>query len=349
MGYLGGELYSSLREEIGLFNGLVFLVDNLQCTKGVVIIITAENLCITAVVYIAVLLNKAVILCVQSVLQYFQLLVGAVISLCGKHFTECITQLVQSFYTLRFLACFSNLRHNIVFTEIHLSVNLGKGKVADIFHSGNNTGLLFCLLRPFLYSISQLQSADSLFKLFRKDSSLNGNTGGFGCIAIQRKLHALFHRAEYHFGVVKEIAVYGNTLVVLAYIAPIGHFHSHFLTLLQEYYIGCYLCSCVRFESVVRQTDSADKVSSFRKVLTDLRILLVKRSLCCDESYNAVRSYLVQRFCKEIVVNVEILLIVTLVEYSIRAKRNVADSCVKVVVGESSFLIALNLNIRCLI
>ena len=113
-------------------------------------------------------------------------------------------------------------------------------------------------------SVDEFQITDSLFKLFRKHSPLNRHTGGFVCISVKRKLHTLFHFTEYHFGVVDEIVVYGNALAVSADIAPIGaeaaskHFHSHFLTLLEEQNIRSDLCSCVSFESVVRQTDSAD-------------------------------------------------------------------------------------------
>ena len=62
MGYLGGVLDGSFREEIRLFYRLFLLVDNLQSAEGVIIIVTVENLLIYAVVDVAVLLYKAVVL-----------------------------------------------------------------------------------------------------------------------------------------------------------------------------------------------------------------------------------------------------------------------------------------------
>jgi len=137
--------------------------------------------------------------------------------------------------------------------------------------------------------------------------------------------------------------------MIFADIAPVGKFHRHFLTFLQEDNIRRYLRAGIRLESVVRQTDSAQKIGTFRKVFTDFRVLLIHSTLCGDKSYNAVRRYLIQRFCEEIVVYQEILLVVPLVEHSVISKRNIADSGVKIIVGECSFLIPLYLNIRRLI
>ena len=156
MGDFGGVFYCALGEEIRLFYGLGFLVDDLQSAEGIVIIVTAENLRITAVVYVAVLLYKAVVLRVQPILQGFQFRIGAVSFLCGEHFTECGTQFVQTPYSLGFLSGFRYLGHDVVFTEIHLSVNLGKGEIADIFDSRDNAGFLFSFLRPLSDSVCQL-------------------------------------------------------------------------------------------------------------------------------------------------------------------------------------------------
>ena len=71
MGDFGGVFYRALGKEIRLFYGLGFLVDDFQSAEGIVIIVTAENLRITAVVYVAVLLYKAVVLRVQPILQGF--------------------------------------------------------------------------------------------------------------------------------------------------------------------------------------------------------------------------------------------------------------------------------------
>ena len=133
--------------------------------------------------------------------------------------------------------------------------------------------------------------------------------------------------------------------MIFADIAPVGKFNRHFLTLLQENYIRRYLRAGVRLESVVRQTDSAHKIGTFRKVFTNFRVLLIQSTLCSDESYNAVRRYFIQRFCEKIVVYQEILLVVPLVEHSVISERNIADSGVKIIVGECSFLIPLYLNI----
>lgn len=183
---------------------------------------------------------------------------GGCILLFGEDFTESFPQLVQSLYAVKPFSCFRYLGHYVVFTEIHLSVNLGKGEIPHICRSRDNSCLFVTLFGMLADSVCEFQITDSLFKLFRKHSSLNRHTGGFVCISVKRKLHTLFHFTEYHFRVVDEIVVYGNALAVSAYIAPIGHFHSHFLTLLEEQNIRCNLRASVRLKCVVRQTDSAD-------------------------------------------------------------------------------------------
>ena len=156
MGDFGGVFYRALGKEIRLFYGLGFLVDDFQSAEGIVIIVTAENLRITAVGYAADLKNKALLLRDHSNLQGYQFRIGAVSFLCGEHFTECGAQFVQTLYSLGFLSSFRYLGHDVVFTEIHLSVNLGKGEIADIFDSRDNAGFLFSFLRPLSDSVCQL-------------------------------------------------------------------------------------------------------------------------------------------------------------------------------------------------
>ena len=77
--------------------------------------------------------------------------------------------------------------------------------------------------------------------------------------------------------------------------------------------------------------------------------MLVESTFCGNKCDYSVRSNLVKRFGKEIVVNKEVFFIITLVEYAIATERDIADCCVKVIIRESSIFIASDLNVSRLI
>ena len=122
----------------------------------------------------------------------------------------------------------------------------------------------------------------------------------------------MFHSAEYHFGVLLEILVDRHSVCCFAEFYPIGNNVKHFLALLQEDYIGSYLCSGIGEKSIVRQAYSTDKLRSLREILAELRIELIKCSFGSDESHNTARANLVECLCKEMVVYAQMQLIIPL-------------------------------------
>ena len=96
------------------------------------------------------------------------------------------------------------------------------------------------------------------------------------------------------------------------------------IPLLKENDIRNHFRTRVRPESVVRQPDRAEEISSFSKVFPHFRGLFIHCITGGHESDHAARTYLVNSFRKEIVVDAEPELIVRLVVYLIIAEWDVA-------------------------
>ena len=138
-----------------------------------------------------------------------------------------------------------------------------------------------------------------------------------------------------------KVAVHQDTVFIRAELYPIRLYIHNAVTLLQNKNVRNDLRSGVTLEGIIRQTDSADEVSSLGNILTDGGVFLIHRSLAGGESHYAARTELVQGFGEEVVVNEELVFIVTLVRNLEIPEGYIPHNGIKEAVGEVGFLKAL--------
>ena len=174
-------------------------------------------------------------------------------------------------------------------------------------------------------------------ELLGKVCPLVRNAGGFGTETPRHH----FHLSEYHFGMLNKVAVHQDTVFIRAELHPIRLYIHNAITLLQNKNVRNDLRSGVTLKGVVRQTDSTKQVGSLSNILSDSGVLLVHRSLAGDESHYAARTELVQGFGEEVVVDEELVLVVTLVRNLEIPEGYIPHNGIKEAVGEVGFLKAL--------
>ena len=104
---------------------------------------------------------------------------------------------------------------------------------------------------------------------------------------------------------VYKIAVDDKTIFRFAELHPVRLMVDRAVTFLEENNVADYIRTSICTESIVRQTDSTQQISTFRNVLAGRRILAVQRVAAGDEGHNAARTHLVDGFGEEIVVDAE--------------------------------------------
>ena len=122
---------------------------------------------------------------------------------------------------------------------------------------------------------------------------------------------------------------------------PIRLYIHNAVTLLQNKNVRNDLRSGVTLKGVIRQTDSTKQVSSLSNILSDSGVFLIHRTLARNERHYAARTELVQGFGEEVVVNEELMLVVSFIRYLKISKRHISDNAIKEAVGEVGFLKAL--------
>ena len=174
-------------------------------------------------------------------------------------------------------------------------------------------------------------------ELLCKVSALIRYTGGFGTET--PRYH--FHLTEYHFGMLYKVAVHRNAVLVCAEMHPVRLNIYNAVTLLQDENIRNDFRSGVALKGVIRQTDSAEQVGSLCDILSDCGIFLVHRPFARNKCHNAARSKFIKGLCKEVVVDQELVLVISLVGNFEIPERHIAHNGVKEAVGEICFLKAL--------
>ena len=81
--------------------------------------------------------------------------------------------------------------------------------------------------------------------------------------------------SENHFGVFKEIAVNGEPVLILTKMYPVGFNLNGTVTLLQEDDVGDNICTGIRFEGVIRQSNCTEQLRPLRDILANFGGLLV--------------------------------------------------------------------------
>ena len=174
-------------------------------------------------------------------------------------------------------------------------------------------------------------------ELLGKVCPLVRDAGGFGTETPRHH----FHLSEYHFGMLNKVPVHQDTVFICAELYPIRLYIHNAVTLLQNKNVRNDLRSGVTLKGVVRQTDSTKQVSSLSNILSDSGVFLIHRSLAGEERHYAARTELVQGFGEEVVVNEELVLVVTLVRNLEIPEGYIPHNGIKEAVREICFLKAL--------
>ena len=174
-------------------------------------------------------------------------------------------------------------------------------------------------------------------ELFGKVCPLVRDAGGFGTETPRHH----FHLSEYHFGMLNKVPVHQDTVFIRAELYPIRLYIHNAVTLLQNKNVRNDFRPGISLKGVVRQTDSTKQVSSLSNILADSGVFLIHRTLAGDESHYAARTELIQGFGEEVVVNEELVLVVTLVRNLEIPEGYIPHNGIKEAVGEVGFLKAL--------
>ncbi len=143
----------------------------------------------------------------------------------------------------------------------------------------------------------------------------------------------------------EEIPVEGNPVFCFPGFQPFRLFTGKALPFLKKQDIAGGFRPGVFQERGIRQPHSAQKHGSFRNVPAHTGIPFVHGSLAGDKSNQAARPHFVQGFCKEIVVDQELVLVIFPVGQLILPKRDVANCQIKEIIGEIDFFKTIDRNL----
>ena len=237
--------------------------------------------------------------------------------------------------------------HTVIFSEINLAVHQRIREVTHIRVGGNGSVLPvrdFVNLAFVLWDFS-LNVLDGVMKQLRQRYILIGFAGG-----VETKACAFhFHLAQNHLWVLHKIAVHRNAVLIGIKVYPIWLDVCNAVTLLQKENVARNLCACVCPESVVWQSDSSEQLGSLGNIFAYFGACLIHCSLRGNERNDTACTDFIKSLCEKVVVNEELLGVVSAVVDLEISKRHIADNHIKVVVWELCFFKALHGNIRFLI
>ena len=230
-----------------------------------------------------------------------------------------------------------NGSHTAVLTEIDFIVQNRVGKVSDCRIGRDGIIFFVQFVLDLICRKLTVNVGNGFVKLLGKVCTLKGFAGGFGTETPRHH----FHLSEYHFGMLNKVPVHQDTFFIRAELYPIRLYIHNAVTLLQNKNVRNDLRSGITLKGVVRQTDSTKQVGSLSNIFADSGVFLIHRSLAGNESHYAARTELVQRLGEEVVVNEELVFVVTLVRNLEIPEGYIPHNGVKEAVGEVGFFKAL--------
>ena len=217
--------------------------------------------------------------------------------------------------------------HDAVFPEVNLTVHKGIGEVLHIRVSreGVLNGFTLTQIGQFRFLIGSLDMPHRFMELVGK-----GN--------IPQRLHGVVHAvsgafgavpAHNHFRVVEEIAVDGVAVLRLPQMNPVRVNLDGTIPLLQEDNVRHHFRSGVGFESVVGKPDGTQQVASLGKIPTNGGILGIQSIAAGHKGNHTAGAHLIQRFGKEIVVDIEAQFVIGRIIDLVLTKGDIAHGKVK--------------------
>ena len=146
-----------------------------------------------------------------------------------------------------------------------------------------------------------------------------------------------------------KIAVHRNAVLIGIKVYPIWLDVCNAVTLLQKENVTCNLCACVCSKSVVGQSDGSEQLGSLGNIFAYFGACLIHCSLRGNERNDTACTDFIKSLCEKVVVNEELLGVVSAVVDLEISKRHIADNHIKVVVWELCFFKPLHGNIGFLI
>ena len=297
---------------------------------------------------------EGIILAVKLGLQTVDFLVRQVLQLRIDQSAGGIAQFHQFADTLGRCCVGITFPHDCAFAVIDFIVLY---RVAEITHKGigiNVLGVLAAFLLHGNFGFCQRGgqvlhgSVDLRFQ--QRLSETVHRIGVYRLTGGSRAIRAgdYLHSAANHFGVLHKVAVHGDAVGIFCKVQPRLVLLAQCVTLLQENYIR-HDFSAAALERIVGQSHRTDKVAALGNVLAGTVILFVQCAAGGDERHDAAGAQLVDALGKEIVVNGKMQpVILRVIDLKI-TERDIANSAVKIVVGEKRIFIAGHLDIGLLI
>ena len=204
-----------------------------------------------------------------------------------------IAQLYHAFDALNSGSVQLRLHHPAVLAVVNTSVHNGIAVILHIWVGGNRCVdfFAFAQLRQLRLGVLSSDMGDRFVKLLGEVCTLN-RLNGEVLFSVLCAFGGL--TTEYHFGMLNEIAVDGETVFVLTEVYPIRLNAYRAVSLLQEDDVADYIRSGICPESIVRKTNCTEEIGSLCDILTNLRRLLVHGIARCDECHNTTGANLIQ-------------------------------------------------------
>ena len=312
-------------EHIGFpFKFTVFRQD-FQRGKEIIRRIIRERLCIGTAVDQSVFNGKAV---VQGIQLSLKLMDRVIVRLLKLGFHQAVHTVPKANHApdARF-CCRVQIRmhHSRIFPVIHLVIDNRIGIVPHIGISGNAVpdGFTFGKLRRFLRTIGTGNLRDGFRQLLGQVCSIQRLAG---CL-LMGSVHGVIpdHSAENHIGMLGKIAVDGHTVLHLAQMHPVRLNVDGPVAFLQEDNIRSDLCTSIRLEGGIRQSDRTEQFCPLGDVFPHLRRLLIQGALGGNERHNTAGPHLIQCLGEEVIVNQEVVAVELTVSNLICAKGHVAN------------------------
>ena len=237
-------------------------------------------------------------------------------------------------------------RHAAVFAVVEFSIHQRIGEVAD-GRIGGDRFILFLVGQ--LVHVIFLDAASDVLDGLRKQLTqlliLIGNAGRLW----PKGTADFLHLTKHHLRIVHEVLVHGDAVLIGGEVDPSGINDRQSVPFLEEQNIRRDLRAGSAFECVVGQPNCAQQVRPLRDILPHVGVGFVHGALAGHESNDTAWSDFVQRFCEEVIMDQEVVLVVLLVRELEVAEGDISNSDIKKAVRELRLLEALNSDGRGLI
>ena len=247
------------------------------------------------------LCSKRIIRCIQFLLLFLNHFIREVLKLIFNQLIDNSTKLHHTDYTLFCLVVQIHSTHNRIFSKINFPIYNRIGEVLNIRISRNYIFLrsFFCftkfyrLVFPANMSNSFLEQLCQIYIRERANSKV--------ILAILRTFHSKL--TQNHFRMIYKITVHGMSFFCAVQMHPIRNNVNGMITLLKKNNIRNHLRPRILLKCVIRQSDSPKKFCSLCQIFTGICVFGIHGIAAGYKSNYTSRSYLIQRFGKEIIVD----------------------------------------------